>query len=140
MHAGTPVTIPQLNSNDDSAVLLEWLVADGATVTEGQPLAVLETSKSAADLEAPASGVVTQHAAEGRDYAPGHVIATIGGRPPQRAAAATASTGRAAPDGTADCHTAWPAAGPRDPAGRGCGHGDVTPHHPARLRLARDSG
>ena len=98
--AATPVVVPQFNSNDDSAVLLEWLVADGATVTEGQPLAVLETSKSAADLEAPASGVITQHAPVGGDYAFGHVIATIGGQPsPQAATVATVARDQPHPAG-----------------------------------------
>jgi len=92
---GTPVAIPRLNSNDDSAVVLEWLVADGDTVAEGQPVAVLETSKSAVDVEAPAGGVITQRAVVGGDYALGHVIATIGGQhaPPAPTAATAPPAG-----------------------------------------------
>jgi pyruvate/2-oxoglutarate/acetoin dehydrogenase E1 component/pyruvate/2-oxoglutarate dehydrogenase complex dihydrolipoamide acyltransferase (E2) component len=74
---GTPLVVPRLNSNDGAAVLLEWLVPDGATVEAGQPVAVLETSKSVADLAAPTGGVLTAQAAAGAEYDFGQPIATI---------------------------------------------------------------
>lgn len=40
-----------------SGSLVRWLVEDGETVTEGQPLAVLEVMKTEVPLESPASGV-----------------------------------------------------------------------------------
>lgn len=75
--AGTPLVVPRLNSNDDTAVLLEWLVADGATVQAGQPVAVLETSKSAVEIEVPRGGVLTGRAPVGEEYAVGQSIATL---------------------------------------------------------------
>ncbi len=44
--------VPKLNNNDDSYVLVEWLVATGAEVKEGDLIAVLETSKSAEEVTA----------------------------------------------------------------------------------------
>ncbi len=38
--------------------IVEWLVEDGAPVTAGQPIYVLETDKTEAEIEAPASGVL----------------------------------------------------------------------------------
>lgn len=75
---GAPLAVPRLNSNDDSAILLEWLVTDGDTVAVGQPVAILETSKCTAEAEAPAAGIITHRATAGSEYRFGHVIATVG--------------------------------------------------------------
>ena len=37
-------------------VLLEWLVDDGSSVSEGQPLATIETEKTELEVESPANG------------------------------------------------------------------------------------
>ncbi len=70
--------VPKLNNNDDSYVLVEWLVATGTEVKEGDPIAVLETSKSAEEVTADASGVLLQEVALMADCAPGDLLATIG--------------------------------------------------------------
>ncbi|MBL9202216.1 MAG: 2-oxo acid dehydrogenase subunit E2 [Opitutaceae bacterium] len=51
-----PVRIPHEQVNDQSVLLVEWMAADGAEVKAGQPIAVIETSKSTAEIEAPAAG------------------------------------------------------------------------------------
>ncbi|GAB1816919.1 2-oxo acid dehydrogenase subunit E2 [Herbidospora sp. RD11066] len=73
--------VPKLNNNDDSYVLVEWLVATGTEVKEGDPIAVLETSKSAEEVEADATGVLRQEVALMADCAPGDLLATIGASP-----------------------------------------------------------
>ncbi|HJU50835.1 MAG TPA: biotin/lipoyl-containing protein [Acidimicrobiia bacterium] len=53
----TPITVPQLGLVE-SVVLLEWLVPDGETVEEGEPLILVETDKAQTEIVAPATGTV----------------------------------------------------------------------------------
>jgi pyruvate/2-oxoglutarate/acetoin dehydrogenase E1 component/pyruvate/2-oxoglutarate dehydrogenase complex dihydrolipoamide acyltransferase (E2) component len=71
------VTVPKLNNNDSSYVLLEWLVPDGSAVSTGDPLASLETSKATEELLAEQPGILRQTVPAGFDCAPGSVIAHI---------------------------------------------------------------
>lgn len=57
--------------------LVEWLVADGAEVTEGQPIYNLEIEKSVMEVEAPASGILHQTGKAGEEYSVGHPIGEI---------------------------------------------------------------
>jgi pyruvate/2-oxoglutarate dehydrogenase complex dihydrolipoamide acyltransferase (E2) component len=52
------VLMPKLGFSMNEGQVIEWLAADGQTVTEGQLLFVMETEKSASEIEAPASGVL----------------------------------------------------------------------------------
>jgi 2-oxoglutarate dehydrogenase E2 component (dihydrolipoamide succinyltransferase) len=54
----TAVLVPQMNPNDENAVLVQWHVAVGTRVAAGQKLATMETSKTAFDVDAPSSGYV----------------------------------------------------------------------------------
>lgn len=47
--------VPQMGVVEQ-IVVLQWLVADGASVKEGQSVVVVETEKAETELEAPASG------------------------------------------------------------------------------------
>ena len=51
-----PVTVPQINPNDEHAVVVRWHVAKGARVRAGQPLVTLETTKTTFDVDAPSDG------------------------------------------------------------------------------------
>ena len=62
---------------EDEADLVEWLVADGATVAKGAPIAQVETSKLVNDFEVPAAGVITFKVAVGDVVSVDDVIATI---------------------------------------------------------------
>ena len=73
----TPVVIPRLGMTMTEATLLEWVVADGATVRAGEVLFRLETDKVETDCEAVASGVVRHQAEPGAVYDVGTVIAEI---------------------------------------------------------------
>ena len=53
-----PINIPKLGVSMTEGTLVEWLVADGDEVSEGQPLYVIETDKVENEVEATASGTV----------------------------------------------------------------------------------
>ena len=54
----SPVLVPQMNANDDHAVIVAWHVATGAGVTTGQLIATLETTKAAFDVSAHRDGFI----------------------------------------------------------------------------------
>jgi pyruvate/2-oxoglutarate dehydrogenase complex dihydrolipoamide acyltransferase (E2) component len=73
----TPLTIPRLEMAMTEGVLAEWLVADGAQVTEGDPIYSLETGKAVQEITAPVSGKLVQRAQAGETYAVGTDIGEI---------------------------------------------------------------
>jgi pyruvate/2-oxoglutarate dehydrogenase complex dihydrolipoamide acyltransferase (E2) component len=73
----TQVILPKIGFSMNEGTLAEWLVADGATVKEGQPLYALESDKSVQEIEAPASGTLKIIAKTGEVYTVGHVLAEI---------------------------------------------------------------
>lgn len=75
----TDVTIPKIGFSMAEGILVEWLVADGASVEEGQPIYTLESDKSANEVEAPASGVLKILVEPSEDaLAVGTVVGQIG--------------------------------------------------------------
>lgn len=75
----TPVTIPALGDDDTGAVLIRFLVPEGAAVKRGDPLYELDTDKVTQEVEAEAEGVLLQVVAEpGSEYPAGATIAWIG--------------------------------------------------------------
>lgn len=42
----------------EEVVVLEWLVADGATVAAGDPLVVIESEKTQFEMESPIAGTI----------------------------------------------------------------------------------
>ena len=52
--------MPALGPDMKTGLLVAWLVAPGDVVRRGQPVAVVETSKGAIDVEIPSHGVVDQ--------------------------------------------------------------------------------
>ena len=59
-HATTQVfRLPDLGEGLTEAGLVQWLVAVGDTITTDQPIAEVETAKSAVELPSPFAGVVT---------------------------------------------------------------------------------
>ena len=74
----TQVLLPKLGFSMNEATLVEWLVADGVEVTEGQPLYSLESEKAVNEVEAPASGKLKIIAKVGETYELGALLAEIG--------------------------------------------------------------
>jgi pyruvate/2-oxoglutarate dehydrogenase complex dihydrolipoamide acyltransferase (E2) component len=52
------ILLPKIGFSMTEGEINEWLVADGVTVTEGQPIYTLESDKAMQEVEAPASGVL----------------------------------------------------------------------------------
>ena len=73
----TVLTIPKLQMSTTEGTLAEWLVEDGAQVEEGQAIYTLETDKSVQEIEAPASGTLSQKVAAGETYDVGTEIGEI---------------------------------------------------------------
>jgi pyruvate/2-oxoglutarate dehydrogenase complex dihydrolipoamide acyltransferase (E2) component len=74
----TEVLLPKIGFSMNEGVLTRWLVEDGASVAQGQPLYELESDKSLQEVEAPATGrlkiIVT---ATGETYPVGTVLGEI---------------------------------------------------------------
>lgn len=74
---GTPLRVPQMGVVEE-VIVLEWLVEDGAAVTAGQEVVMVETEKAEVGLEAPAAGVIhIQVPASDAEVAVGSVLAVI---------------------------------------------------------------
>jgi acetyltransferase-like isoleucine patch superfamily enzyme len=79
-----PIEVPRQGVNDDTVRVVEWLVADEQSVSAGDLVVVVETTKSAMDLEADVDGVVFHQAAVGTDVpvgSPVGIVSRTGQRP-----------------------------------------------------------
>lgn len=54
----TEILLPKLGFSMEEGTIVEWMVEDGGTAKEGQPLFVIESEKSTTEVEAPASGTL----------------------------------------------------------------------------------
>jgi pyruvate/2-oxoglutarate dehydrogenase complex dihydrolipoamide acyltransferase (E2) component len=72
-----PINIPKLGIAMTEGTIAQWLIADGATVSAGEPLYILETDKVENEIESPAAGVLRVLAAEGAAYPVGTHIGNI---------------------------------------------------------------
>ena len=74
----TDVIMPALGVAQEKGTLLNWLKAEGQSVTKGEPLMEIETDKATVEIEAPASGILTDVTASVGDEVPvGNRIAVI---------------------------------------------------------------
>jgi len=72
------VTVPQLGVNDEEATIVEWHVVDEDSVSTGEPLCTLETSKAIFDVEAEMSGYIVHLVDAGSEARISQPIALIG--------------------------------------------------------------
>ncbi len=72
-----PILVPLLNANEPEARLVAVHIPDGAPVQEGDLLFTIETTKAAADIEAPGSGFLRRVAQEGDTLAVGELLAFL---------------------------------------------------------------
>lgn len=54
----TEILLPKIGFSMEEGTLAEWLFGDGEQVAEGDVLYLLESDKSANEVEAPATGVL----------------------------------------------------------------------------------
>ncbi|GIH19620.1 2-oxo acid dehydrogenase subunit E2 [Rugosimonospora africana] len=103
---GRLVVVPKLNNNDESYVLLGWLVADGAEVAAGDAVAEVETSKAVEELPAPCAGILCHEVATGAECRPGGRLAHVaafehdrgsGANPPSTGAGTSGPPGHEGP-------------------------------------------
>jgi pyruvate/2-oxoglutarate dehydrogenase complex dihydrolipoamide acyltransferase (E2) component len=73
----TEILLPKLGFTMTEGKITEWLVGDGATVQEGQPLYAVEADKATQEIEAPASGVLKIVVGAGEEVEVGVLIGTI---------------------------------------------------------------
>jgi len=74
------ITLPKWGMTMQEAVVTEWLVAVGDTVTEGQPIVRVESDKVDAEVEAPGNGTVTEIVVpDGQTAEVGAVLGRISG-------------------------------------------------------------
>ena len=101
------VIMPKMGDAMEEGTLLKWLKAAGDEVSEGDPIAEIETDKVTLEIEAQEDGFMTNLLVEEGTVAPiGTAIATIGtqdeiGQAPEGAAAAPASEEEAEAAGVA---------------------------------------
>ena len=73
------IVMPHLSDSMEEGTIVQWLVAEGDAVTEGQELVEVETDKATGTYESELNGtVLTLNAAVGDTVAVGAVIAVVG--------------------------------------------------------------
>jgi len=73
----TVLKMPKAAVSMQEGVLAAWLVEDGGSVKEGDPIYTLEIEKSTMDVEAPATGILRHIAQQGVTYKVGEAIGEI---------------------------------------------------------------
>jgi pyruvate dehydrogenase E2 component (dihydrolipoamide acetyltransferase) len=74
----TNVIMPALELAQESGKVLRWLKAPGAPVNKGEPIVEIETDKVTVEIEAPASGILSDVSAREGDVVPvGRTIAVV---------------------------------------------------------------
>ncbi len=75
--APVEIRVPKEVFNADSVFLIEWLVAEGASVEPGTAICELETSKSTATVEVKSAGYLRHGARAGEELPVGSVLAYV---------------------------------------------------------------
>jgi len=73
----TTIFIPRLAVSMTEGTITKWLVEDGATVSAGQPIYLIETDKTEVEVEAPVGGVLHIEADTGEPLEVGTPIGEI---------------------------------------------------------------
>ena len=72
------VIMPALGMVQETGTLIQWLKSAGDSITKGEPLMEIETDKATVEIEAPASGILSNVTAQAGDVIPvGQRIALI---------------------------------------------------------------
>jgi len=92
--------MPKLGLTMESGVVVQWLVEDGAQVSPGQAVMLIETDKVESEVESTGAGILCQVASVGEEYACGVQVGWLlaeGEEAPALAAAPAAAPAAAAP-------------------------------------------
>lgn len=90
----TTFNLPDLGEGLTEATLLSWLVAEGETIVVDQPIAEVETAKSAIEVPSPYAGVVTTlHGAVGETMIVDEPLITVGAEDEADSSAGSRSPG-----------------------------------------------
>jgi pyruvate dehydrogenase E2 component (dihydrolipoamide acetyltransferase) len=72
------VLMPRLSDSMEEGTIVRWLKRDGERVSEGEPIAEVETDKATVTFDAEADGILRIVVGEGQTVAIGVVVARIG--------------------------------------------------------------
>jgi pyruvate dehydrogenase E2 component (dihydrolipoamide acetyltransferase) len=136
----TDVIMPALGVAQEKGTLLNWLKPEGQSVTKGEPLMEVETDKATVEIEAPASGILTNVTAFAGDEIPvGNRIAVI--LAPGEVATPAALHQHPLPQGEGEGRpgTSTPTP-PAEPAASTTSDGGRVLASPAAKRIAREKG
>jgi pyruvate dehydrogenase E2 component (dihydrolipoamide acetyltransferase) len=136
----TDVIMPALGVAQEKGTLLNWLKPEGQSVTKGEPLMEVETDKATVEIEAPASGILTNVTAFAGDEIPvGNRIAVI--LAPGEVATPAALHQNPLPQGEGEGRpgTSTPTP-PAEPAASTTSDGGRVLASPAAKRIAREKG
>lgn len=67
MPDSVPLQIPKVSMAAEEVEFVEWLVEDGASVAEGDPIYSVATDKVESEIESPASGTLRRGEAEAEE-------------------------------------------------------------------------
>jgi pyruvate dehydrogenase E2 component (dihydrolipoamide acetyltransferase) len=113
--------MPKMGDAMEEGTLVKWLKSEGDEVSEGDPIAEIETDKVTLELEAEDSGTLAQLIAdEGQDIPVGEAIAFIAGEGeevPERAAGGAEEAEEEGGDGEAQAQTATETEAPEEEGG-----------------------
>ena len=56
----TDIPVPDMGEGIEEVTIVEWLRQVGDSVTEGDPIVTVETDKASMEIEAPATGTLTE--------------------------------------------------------------------------------
>jgi pyruvate dehydrogenase E2 component (dihydrolipoamide acetyltransferase) len=135
------IVMPRLSDSMEEGTVLQWFIAEGDAVAEGEPLVEVETDKASVTYESEVDGTVLSiGVAAGESAAVGAVIAVVGeaGEATPQGAAASAAVSSAAAPATLGTATTAPAA-TRPPAPERAPTGRVKASPLAR-RIAAELG
>ena len=141
----TDVIMPALGVAQEKGTLLNWRKAEGQSVTKGEPLMEVETDKATVEIEAPASGILSNVTAGAGDeipvgnkiaviVAPGEVVSPAASRESHRRRERISETGPLSPEQDTGNNYPLPPA-----EGRGEGRGKILAS-PAAKRIAKEKG
>ena len=63
----TDIPVPEMGEGIEEVTIVQWLRQVGDSVTEGDPIVTVETDKASMEIEAPASGTLTELLVEAGD-------------------------------------------------------------------------